>query len=46
MVNSFFSGYSDENTVWISADNNDFRNTGIAEQPIEIAFHPGEMGFY
>ena len=45
VVNSFFSGYSDENTVWISADNNDFRNTGIAEQPIEIAFHPGEWDF-
>lgn len=45
VVNSFFSGYSDENTVWISADNNDFRNTGIAEQPIEIAFHPGELDF-
>lgn len=45
VVNSFFSGYSDENTVWISADNNDFRNTGIAEQPIEIAFHPGEFDF-
>ena len=45
VVNSFFSGYSDENTVWISADNNDFRNTGITEQPIEIAFHPGEWDF-
>lgn len=45
VVNAFFSGYSDDNTVWISADNDDFRNTGIAEQPIEIAFHPGEWDF-
>lgn len=45
VVNAFFSGYSDENTVWISADNNDFRSTGIAEQPVEIMFHPGEWDF-
>lgn len=45
VMNAFFSGYSDENTVWISADENDFRNTGIAEQPIEIMFHPGEWDF-
>lgn len=41
VMNAFFSGYSDENTVWISANENDFRNTGIAEQPIEIMFHIG-----
>ena len=41
-VNAFFSGYSDENTVWVSAGNNDFRNTGIAEQPVEIMLHLGE----
>ena len=41
VMNAFFSGYSDENTVWISADENDFRNTGITEQPIEIMFHIG-----
>lgn len=45
VMNAFFSGYSDENTVWISADKNDFRNTGIMEQFIEIIFHPGEWDF-
>lgn len=45
VINAFFSGYSDENTVWISADNNDFRSTGIAEQSVEIMFHPGEWDF-
>ena len=44
-MNAFFSGYSDENTIWISADENDFRNTGITEQPVEILFHPGEWDF-
>lgn len=45
VMNAFFSGYSDENTVWKSADDNDFRNTGITEQNIEIMFHPGEWDF-
>ena len=45
VMNAFFSGYSDENTLWISADNNDFRSTGITEQPVEIMFHPGEWDF-
>lgn len=45
VMSAFFSGYSDENTVWISADENDFRNTGITEQPVEILFHPGEWDF-
>ena len=45
VVNAFFSGYSDDNTVWKSADDNDFRDTGILEQPIEILFHPGEWDF-
>lgn len=45
VINTFFSGYSDENTVWISADENDFRNTGIMEQPIEIMFHLGFKDF-
>lgn len=45
VMNAFFSGYSDENTVWISANENDFRNTGITEQPVEIIFHPGEWDF-
>ena len=41
VINSFFSGYSDENTVWKSAENNDFRITGVAEQPLEISFSLG-----
>ena len=45
VVGSFFSGYSDENTVWNSADDKDFRNTGIAEKPIEITFHAGTWDF-
>ena len=45
VVNSFFSGYSDENTVWKSADDNDFRETGVAELPIEIIFHPNEQDY-
>lgn len=45
VMNAFFSGYSDENTLWISADNNDFRSTGITEQPVEIMFHPDEWDF-
>ena len=45
VMNAFFSGYSDENTIWISADENDFRNTGITEQPVEILYHPGEWDF-
>lgn len=42
VINSFFSGYSDENTTWKSAENNDFRITGVDEQPVEIAFSLGE----
>lgn len=45
VMNSFFSGYSDENTTWKSADNNDFRNTGITELPIEISFNLGSWDF-
>ena len=45
VMNSFFSGYSDENTTWRSADNNDFRNTGIAELPVEISFNFGSWDF-
>ena len=41
VMNAFFSGYSDENTVWKSADDNDFRDTGIAELPVEISFQLG-----
>lgn len=41
VVNAFFSGYSDENTVWTSVDDNDFRNTGIFEQSVELSFHLG-----
>ena len=42
VINSFFSGYSDENTSWKSAENSDFRITGVTEQPVEIAFSLGE----
>lgn len=45
VTNAFFSGYSDENTVWKSADDNDFRETGVAELPIEIIFHPNEQDY-
>lgn len=45
VINSFFSGYSDENTVWKSIDNDDFRITGIAELPVEISFHVGKEDF-
>ena len=45
VVNSFFSGYSDENTVWKSVDDNDFREMGVAELPIEIIFHPNEQDY-
>ena len=45
VMNAFFSGYSDENTVWKSADDNDFRDTGIAELPVEISFQIGSWDF-
>ena len=45
VINSFFSGYSDENTTWKSAENNDFRITGITEKPVEIAFRLGSWDF-
>lgn len=45
VTNAFFSGYSDENTVWKSAEDNDFRETGIIESPIEIVFHPSDWEF-
>uniref|UniRef100_UPI00359C6508 AAA family ATPase n=1 Tax=Bacteroides caccae TaxID=47678 RepID=UPI00359C6508 len=45
VVNAFFSGYSDENTVWKGVDDNDFRETGVAELPIEIIFHPNEQDY-
>ena len=43
VMNAFFSGYSDENTVWKSADDDDFReirNTDVVENdlPINIYF--------
>ncbi len=45
VTNAFFSGYSDENTVWKSADDNDFRETETIESPIEIVFHPSYWEF-
>lgn len=45
VTNSFFCGYSDENTVWKSVDDNDFKlnvdddNTILPSTPISIEFH-------
>ena len=45
VANSIFCGYSDENTVWKSVDDADFKlnvdadNTILPEQPISISFH-------
>lgn len=45
VANSLFCGYSDENTVWKSVDDADFKlnidasNTILPEQPIAISFH-------
>lgn len=44
-INSFFSGFSDENTVWKSADDDDFREVESEQiienenKPINITFH-------
>ena len=48
VTNAFFSGYSDENTVWKSIDDNDFKlnvgedNVIQQEKPIIIDFHLSE----
>lgn len=44
VINSFFCGFSDENTIWKSADDNDFREVTDSEilaeeKPISITFH-------
>ena len=44
VINSFFSGFSDENTVWKSAEDDDFReikNVDLQtdDLPINITFH-------
>ena len=45
VANSLFCGYSDENTVWKSVDDADFKlnvdadNTILPERPISISFH-------
>lgn len=45
VINSFFCGYSDENTVWKSVDDNDFKlnvdenNTILPSKPVSIEFH-------
>lgn len=45
VANSLFCGYSDENTVWKSVDDDDFKlnidanNTILPEQPVSISFH-------
>lgn len=48
VMNAFFCGYSDENTRWKSAENNDFReikNDDIVtdDQPVNIAFELDEI---
>lgn len=48
VINSFFSGYSDENTTWKSAEDDDFREVSSAETvlgkdlPVCISFHLNE----
>lgn len=45
VMNSFFSGFSDENTIWKSADDEDFREVRAEQtiesedKPIRIVFH-------
>lgn len=45
VINSFFSGFSDENTIWKSADDEDFREIRAEQtiesedKPIRIVFH-------
>lgn len=45
VINSFFSGFSDENTIWKSAEDDDFREVSSTETisnedlPINISFH-------
>jgi len=45
VINSFFSGFSDENTDWKSAENDDFREVKskqtieTEDKPINITFH-------
>ena len=45
IVSSFFSGYSDENTIWKGPDNSDFRTTGIDEAPVDITYHIGQWDY-
>lgn len=52
VVNSFFCGFSDENTKWKSADNEDFRSVVggdgviLPEQPVSILFHLGQSDLH
>ena len=52
VANSLFCGYSDENTVWKSVDDADFKmnvdanNTILPEAPIAISFHLGLSDIY
>lgn len=51
VLNSFFSGFSDENTTWKSADDDDFREvrteqiTESEDKPISIVFHVSDEDF-
>lgn len=47
VINSFFSGFSDENTLWKSADDDDFmevksKDIQMVDLPISIIFHLDE----
>lgn len=48
VINAFFCGYSDEYTIWKSAEDDDFREVGnedviTEEQSVNIAFQLSEM---
>lgn len=51
VTNAFFCGYSDENTVWKSVDENDFKlyvgedNTILPSKTISIKFHAAPWDF-
>ena len=51
VANAFFCGYSDENTIWKSVDEIDFKqnigedNTILPEKPVVIDFHLANWDF-
>lgn len=52
VTNSFFCGYSDDNTNWKSVEDNDFKqsvgadNTILPEKPVSIEFHMAEWDLH